>query len=310
MKAIQLEGVAKRFGETRSLDGLTLAVERGTLFGFLGPNGAGKTTTIRAMLGMVLPDQGSVRVLGHDPGSSGGVIRRQVGVLLESDGLYEGLSAEENLEYHARLHGMPDAVRRERITELLAGFGLVARRRESVRRWSRGMRQKLAIARALLHRPQLVLLDEPFAGLDPAAAVELRETLASMVAREGTTLFLTSHDLSHVEKICSAVAVIKAGRIIATGTPSSLLQSARDVEVEVRGAGLSGELLDDMTREGLLVSHSIEGTVARLVCTLQVRPRLVTELVRRGVAVEEARTRTASLEEAFLELVGTTEAGT
>lgn len=310
MKAIQLEGVAKRFGETRSLDGLTLAVERGTLFGFLGPNGAGKTTTIRAMLGMVLPDQGSVRVLGHDPASSGGVIRRQVGVLLESDGLYEGLSAEENLEYHARLHGMPDAVRRERITELLAGFGLVARRRETVRRWSRGMRQKLAIARALLHRPQLVLLDEPFAGLDPAAAVELRQALASMVAREGTTLFLTSHDLSHVEKICSAVAVIKAGRIIATGTPSSLLQSSRDVEVEVRGAGLSGELLDDMTREGLLVSHSIEGTGARLVCSLQVRPRLVTELVRRGVAVEEARTRTSSLEEAFLELVGTTEAGT
>ena len=309
VRAVELDSVVKRFGATLTLDGLTLSVERGTLFGFLGPNGAGKTTTIRTLLGVIEPDSGSVSVLGLDPKISGDGVRRATGVLLENDGLYEGLSAEENLDYHGRLHGMPDALRRLRISELLAAFGLAARRRELVRRWSRGMRQKLAVARALLHGPQLLLLDEPFAGLDPSAAAELREILMSLVARQGTTLFITSHDLAHVEKICDRVAVIKAGRILAVGAPSELIERSGDIEVEISGAGLSVDLLRAMTRERLLVSYSFEGALARLICTREVRPRLVAELARRGVLVEEARTKRTSLEDAFLELVRSGEAG-
>jgi ABC-2 type transport system ATP-binding protein len=303
LHAIEFEAVSKRFGETQSLDGLTLSVDRGGLFGFLGPNGAGKTTTLRVMLGLVRADTGRANVLGFDPRSHADEIRRLTGALLESDGLYDRLSAEENLEYHARIRRLPPALRRERINELLTTFGLTARREEPVERWSRGMRQKLAIARALLHRPQLLLLDEPFAGLDPAAAVELRESLAQLVIETGTTLFLTSHDLGHVEKICTTVAVLQSGRILAIGPPTELLGRESVITVDITGAGITQELLATMKRDGLLVSYALHDAAARVTCTPEARPRLATELVRRGVELHELHNHRSSLEEAFLSLV-------
>jgi ABC-2 type transport system ATP-binding protein len=302
-RAIEIENVSKCFGKTRSLDSLTLSVERGTLFGFLGPNGAGKTTTLRTIIGLLRPDSGSLRVLGCDPGIDGDTVRARTGALFENDGLYDRLSAEENLQYHARIRGLPDRERRERIRELLAEFDLQSRRREPVARWSRGMRQKLAIARALLHRPELLLLDDPFAGLDPAAAVELREMLIALVASDGTSLFITSHDLAHIEKACTRVAVIRAGRVVATGAPAELAGSSSDIEVEITGAGLSDEVLSAVKREGLLVSYTMDNGQARVTCTTETRARLATELVQRGVVVEEVRNRRSSLEEAFLSLM-------
>ena len=173
--AIELSHVSKRFGATQRLDGLDLTVAQGAVFGFLGPNGAGKTTTLRTLLGLVRPDAGQVRVLGLDPARDAPKIRASVGVLLESDGLYDRLSAFDNLDYHARIHHLEKAARAARIDELLGAFGLSDRRRDAVITWSKGMRQKLAIARAMLHRPRLLLVDEPFSGLDPGASVELRE---------------------------------------------------------------------------------------------------------------------------------------
>jgi ABC-2 type transport system ATP-binding protein len=306
--AIEIEGLSKRFGATQCLDGLTLSVESGTLFGFLGPNGAGKTTTLRTMLGLVRPDHGSISVLGRDPRVDPTAIRQQTGVLLESDGLYDRVSAQENLEFHARIYRLGDETRRHRIRELLTAFGLAGRGRDAVGTWSRGMRQKLAIARALLHRPRVLLLDEPFAGLDPAAAVELRESLVALVSNEGTTLFLTSHDLGHVEKACSRVAVIQAGHVLATGAPSELARGSSDIEVEITGAGLSDEVLSAMSREQLVLSYSLQGGHARVTCTPEARPRLAAELMRRGVVIEEVHTKRTSLEEAFLALVRPTKA--
>jgi ABC-2 type transport system ATP-binding protein len=215
--AISATKVRKRFGSIASLDGLDLAVPEGSVFGFLGPNGAGKTTTLRALLGLVRADSGQMSVLGMDPAVQAQEIRRQVGVLLEGDGLYDRLSAWRNLDYHGRIHHLPRPDRHARIREMLERMRLWDRRDQMVVTWSKGMRQRLAIARALLHRPRLLLLDEPFSGLDPEAAVELRAQIVSLASEQGMTVFLTTHDLAHVEKACQEVAVLVAGKVLRWG---------------------------------------------------------------------------------------------
>jgi len=229
-------------------------------------------------------------------------------VLLEADGLYDRLSAIDNLDYHGRIHHLDAAARAARIDELLRAFGLHDRRRDAVASWSKGMRQKLAIARALLHRPRLLLLDEPFTGLDPAAAVELRGRIAALAREEQVTVFLTTHDLAHVEKACDEVAVLRGGRALAAGPLDRLLGAGDTHEVEVRGEGLTAEALEAMRAEGLLVSFTLEGASARVTCTPAARPRLGVELVRRGVILEELHTVQGSLEEVFLSLVGRSDA--
>ena len=190
---------------------------RGIVFGFLGPNGSGKTTTIRLLLGLLEPTAGQARVLGFDLRTQADEIRARTGALLEHSGLYERLSAEDNLEFYGRVCRLPANVRRKRCEELLGNLGLWDRRKEPVGTWSRGMKQKLAIARTLLHRPTLIFLDEPTAGLDPVAAAALHDDLTALVAQEGVTVFLTTHNLAEAEKLCQQVGVINQGRLIASG---------------------------------------------------------------------------------------------
>jgi ABC-2 type transport system ATP-binding protein len=199
-----------------------LEVPTGIVFGLLGPNGAGKTTLIRLLLGLLEPTSGSARVLGLDVRTGSSAIRERTGALLEHTGLYERLSAADNLEFHARAHGLSRAARRDRIDELLRHFGLFDRRRDVTGRWSRGMKQKLAIARAMIHRPSLLFLDEPTNGLDPIAAGALRDDLRSLVSRERVTVFLTTHNLAEAEALCTTIAVLRSGRLIAMGTPQQL----------------------------------------------------------------------------------------
>ena len=300
--AIELADLALHFGPVRALEQLTLTVPRGIVFGFLGPNGAGKTSTLRVLLGLLRASAGTVRVLGVDPAADARRVRAQVGVLLEHDGLYDRLTALANLEYHARIHHLGSAAA-ARIEELLRACGLWDRRRDRVATWSKGMRQKLAVARALLHRPPLVLLDEPFSGLDPVAAVELRDSIAAL-ARDGTTIFLTTHDLGHVEKICATVAVLKAGRVIALGAPGELAATAARDEVEIRGAGLTEAVLEALQRDGVIATFALADATARVTCAVTMRPRLGAELAQRGVMLEELHTVRASLEDAFLALMG------
>src|SRR5437868_2380625 len=175
--AIQTRGLARSFDQVRALDDLTLEVPAGSVFGFLGPNGAGKTTTIRLLLGLIEPTSGKAEVLGFDTLTQGAEIRARSGALLEHSGLYERMSAEDNLRFYGRVARMPKEKLDERIHQLLTHLGLWERRKEAVVKWSRGMKQKLAIARPLLHGPALVFLDEPTAGLDPVAAAGLRDDL-------------------------------------------------------------------------------------------------------------------------------------
>lgn len=302
--AIRAVGLTREFSGLRAVDGLTLEVPQGTVFGFLGPNGAGKTTTIRLLLGLLTPHAGAARVLGFDPARESGEIRRRTGVLLEHPGLIERMTAEDNLEFYGRVWRMPRKARRDRIEELLGRLGLRERRRDRVSTWSRGTRQKLAVARALLHRPSLVFLDEPTAGLDPLAALALREHLADLAARERTTVFLTTHNLAEAEKLCDRVGVIRDGRLLAVGTPAELRDRIRHFRYRILGSGFSENIRRLLAeREEVVEAGGDEG---RLVVELRRGERmapLVRFLVRVGAEIEEVSRVGNSLEEVFLSLV-------
>ncbi len=210
--SIHLDHLSRFFGTVKAVDDLSLEVPAGIVFGFLGLNGAGKTTTIHLLLGLLEPTTGQARVLGFDTRTQAEAIRTRSGALLEFAGLYERMSAQDNLDFYGRIYQMPAPDRRARIKELLTHLDLWERRRDLVGTWSRGMKQKLAVARALLHHPPLVFLDEPTAGFDPIAAAALREDLASLVAREGVTVFLNTHNLTEAEKLCARVGVIRRGK--------------------------------------------------------------------------------------------------
>ncbi len=301
---IRTEELSRHFGSVRAVDSLSLEVPAGIVFGFLGPNGAGKTTTIRLLLGLLEPTGGRACVLGFDTRRESDRIREQCGALLEHSGLYERLSAEDNLEFYGRVWRMPPAERRKRTQELLAHLGLWERRHELVGTWSRGMKQKLALARALLHRPRLIFLDEPTAGLDPVGAVAVREDLARLTAREGVTVFLTTHNLAEAEKLCQQVGVIREGRLLAVGSPDELRTRTGAPRAQIVGRGFDERVLE-------LLRARPEVTDVRLhdgQLSLELRgdgdtAPLVSLLVSVGAQVEEVRKGKASLEEVFLTLM-------
>jgi len=302
--AIQTNNLTRILGKVHAVDDLCLEIPSGIVFGFLGPNGAGKTTTIRLLLGLIEPTNGRAEVLGFDTLSASHNIRLRAGALLEHSGLYERLSAEDNLEFYGRVWRIPPRERKARNQELLQHLSLWERRKEHVRTWSRGMKQKLAVARTLLHRPDVIFLDEPTAGLDPVAAAALREDLISLVAREGVTVFLTTHNLSEAEKLCTKVGVINRGKLLALGHPDELRLEKSRSQVEITGKGFNQEVLAEIEGrpEVAKVEMQGEGLIIELTNDTNTAP-LVALLVNQGVEIQEVRKGKASLEEAFLKLM-------
>jgi ABC-2 type transport system ATP-binding protein len=302
--AIRADSLTRDFETLRAVDGLTMEIPRGSVFGFLGPNGSGKTTTIRLLLGLLEPTAGRAEVLGFDTRSQADQIRERAGALLEHTGLYERLSAEDNLDYFGRIWHLPADRRRARIQELLTHLDLWERRKEAVGRWSRGMKQKLAVARAMLHRPDVIFLDEPTASLDPIAAAALREDIAALTQREGVTVFLTTHNLTEAERLCSRVAVINRGRLLAIGGPDELRARTGGSRLEILGRGFTPPLLAQL--KALPEVHGVEQENGRLILTLAEdadSAPLVNLLVNAGAQVQEVRRGKASLEEVFLTLM-------
>jgi len=296
--------LGRDFKTVTALEGLDLEVPAGIVFGFLGPNGAGKTTTIRLLLGLLEPTRGRAEVLGKDVASHGPGIRALSGALLEQNGLYERLSAADNLEYYGRIWRLSEADRRARTRELLTHFGLWDRRAEQAGLWSRGMKQKLAVARTLLHRPRLVFLDEPTAGLDPVAAASLRDDLAGLAAREGTTIFLTTHNLDEAERLCHRVAIIRAGRLLAEGPVEELKRGPTAPATDVRGSGFTPAVLG---RVGALAGvdrvDSADGALTVFWNRTADTSALLRALVDGGAVVDELTARKSTFEDAFLKLV-------
>ncbi|MHB1416213.1 MAG: ABC transporter ATP-binding protein [Chloroflexota bacterium] len=303
-EAIKTEGLSRRFAKVQAVDDLSLTVPKGIVFGFLGPNGSGKTTTIRLLLGLLEPSRGHARVMGFDTIAEGDKVRERCGALLEHPGLYERLSAEDNLDFFGRVWHMSAAERQARSKELLSHMGLWERRRDQVGTWSRGMKQKLAVARTVFHRPPLIFLDEPTAGLDPVASAALREDIRTLAEREGTTVFLTTHNLAEAEKLCGRVAVIRKGKLVAEGHPDELRARTGGPQVEVFGRGFTEEALAALRLRPEVAGVKRENghVVIDLRQDTATAP-LVGALVGAGVEVEEVRKGTASLEEAFLAMM-------
>ena len=304
MYAIQTTQLTRSFGTLKAVDRLTMEVPRGTVFGFLGPNGSGKTTTIRLLLGLLDADEGQVQVLGYDTRKQADEVRARCGALLEHHGLYERMSAADNLDYYGRIWHMSNAEREARIRELLEPVGLYDRRKEPIGRWSRGMKQKLAVARTLMHHPELVFLDEPTAGLDPVASAALREDLETLAEQEGVTIFLTTHNLTEAEKLCNQVGVINHGQLLALGSPSDLRAKMAAPRLYVTGQGFSSQVLDNL-RGNTLVSR-IQQRNGQVVMDLNDMTRsheIVSQLVGAGVQIDEVRKEKADLEDVFLRLI-------
>jgi ABC-2 type transport system ATP-binding protein len=294
--------------EVEAVRGLDFEVQRGELFGLLGPNGAGKTTTIKMLITLLLPTAGEARVLGYDVATQPREIRKRIGYVFGGDkGLYERLSALDNLRYFAELYGVTGAAQKRRIGELLELVGLEGREKERVEGYSRGMRQRLHIARGILHDPEVVFLDEPTIGVDPVGARELRQTIAGLVTA-GKTVLLTTHYMFEADSMCDRIAVIAKGRLVGFGTPAELKRGVSDgrvTEIEVFG-------IEEPTVERL---RTLEGVTAVAVEELEQKQLLVvqttgeTELTQsllghlEEVSVGRISTREPTLEDAYVALV-------
>jgi ABC-2 type transport system ATP-binding protein len=302
--AIAARGLTKRYGEVAAVDGLDLAVERGELFGFLGPNGAGKTTTIRMALGLILPTEGEVDLLGERVRTDHAPLER-VGALVEEPAFWKYLSGRRNLEYFARAGAGRDGVRRrlDRIEEVLETVGLGAAADKRVKAYSQGMRQRLGLGLALLGDPELLVLDEPTNGLDPTGMREMR-LLLRRLADTGITIFVSSHLLAEVEAMCDRVGVMAQGRLVGDGAPSALRGPADRVRVEVDDAARARGVAGAMT--GVTVSDGPSegpGTLYVMFADGAAAAELNAALVGAGVAVSALAPHRDSLEDVFLELV-------
>ncbi len=298
---IHTENITKQFGKVLAVDGLTLDVREGEVFGFLGPNGAGKTTTVRMLTSLISPTRGLATVAGFVVGTNDTEIRRTVGLLTETPGMYDTLSAEYNLRIYAELYEVADV--RGQVEKYLKMLGLWDRRQDAAGTFSKGMKQKLAIARALLHEPRILFLDEPTAGLDPEASHLVREFIAEL-KKEGRTIFLCTHNLDEADRLCDRVGVFKT-RLLVVDTPANLRNSVfgRRVVFHLRSAD---EKTADVLRRLPLV-REVSRVENKLVVNLEnpeaQNPDLIRELVRAGADVLFVGELRHSLEDVYLQLV-------
>ena len=293
--ALVAANLTKVIGERTIVDNVSFELRRGEVFGFLGPNGAGKTTTIRMLVGLIRPTSGRVTVCGRDLRRDFEAAMRCIGCIVENPDLYRFMTGRENLEHFARMLGVPRA-EIERVAELVA---LEHRLDQRVGTYSLGMRQRLGIAQALLGNPQLLILDEPANGLDPAGIREIRTLLRRLATERHMSVFVSSHLLAEVELMCDRVAIIHKGRILKEGDVRELISSRREMELRV----------DDVDKAALLLAaknvvHSVDGDIIEVGIDEADAPPLVAELVRNGVAIFHAQRKVHTLEELFLETTG------
>jgi ABC-2 type transport system ATP-binding protein len=303
---IKIDQVTHRYGQKLALDGISFAVDEGEVFGLLGPNGVGKTTTIRLLNGLLKPAGGKINVLGIDPQEKGEGIRRQVGVLTETPALYERLNALENLIFFGTLAGMGTAVLKARIDELLGFFDLAGRARDRVGAYSKGMKQRLALARALLINPRLLYLDEPTSGLDPEAARQVHDLIRDVRRQDGHTVVLCTHNLYEAEQLCDRMAVMGKGRILAVGSLAQLRSQAAP-EYRMRFTFLQpfGEDAVSQLKNQSGVVHLERLAEDELIIQVEGRPvvpALISRMTASGLPIASAEPCLANLEEIYFRL--------
>jgi ABC-2 type transport system ATP-binding protein len=301
MNVIEVTNLTKKFNEKTVLDGINFEVEECEIFGFLGPNGAGKTTTMRILLGLLKPTSGKALVFGKELDNDDDS-RRRVGVLLENDGSYERFSACENLKYFAQIYSVSGM--EEKIKSLLDFVGLTDRQHDRVGEFSKGMKRRLALARSLLNDPDVLFYDEPSSGLDPEAQKMVRDLMLRLAREKGKTVFLNSHDLDEVQRVCSKIAVLQGGKIKAYDTMENLEKLSRPaVEISLAYSEEAEKALDllnsldyvsECEREGLKITTSVEKEKISMI---------LSSLTKEGIRVEEVKKITKSLEDIYLNIV-------
>jgi ABC-2 type transport system ATP-binding protein len=302
--AIETHGLTRHFDGRVAVEALSLTINAGTVFGFLGPNGAGKTTTVRMLAALIAPTDGDAVVAGHALGVDDTALRRSVGILTEQPGLYDRLSARQNLRYFARLYDLALARADEQVERYLHLLELWERRDEPVGTFSKGMRQKLAIARALLHEPSVVFLDEPTAALDPEAARTVRDFVKGLRA-EGRTIFLTTHNLPEADELCDSIAVFDR-RLLRMGSPGELRASLFGAGTVVRIVGDASAYLSVVRSLPFVREARAEGDAL----TVQLddpdgrNPDLIDALRAAGARIRYVERLQHSLEDVYLRLVG------
>lgn len=304
MDAIVTAGLKRVFGNYTAVDGLDLHIPTGSVFGFLGPNGAGKTTTVRMLTTLIAPTAGTAKIAGLELGADNQHIRRSIGILTETPGLYDHLDAWQNLLFFARLYELSDAQAASQIERYLRMLDLWERRTDKVGGYSKGMRQKLAIARALLHEPPVIFLDEPTSGLDPEAARTVRDFVKQLRA-DGRTIFLTTHNLAEAEELCDLIGIFHT-RLLRLDSPAGLRAGAagRGTQVQVQGRAVDWE----STLHALPFVTNITSTDHMLTVLMadpdQHNPALIAALVAAGAPIQYVQPMLQSLEDVYLKLVG------
>ncbi len=300
---IEIENLTKRFGPNLAVDGLNLTVREGELLGLLGPNGAGKTTTVRMLACLIAPSTGRATIGSWVVGRDNDQIRANVGILTESPGLYDKLSAEQNLGYFARLYGLDEDQRGRQVEKYLRILGLWERRHEAVAGFSKGMKQKIAIARALIHEPRLLFLDEPTSTLDPESAHTVRDFIETLKS-EGRTIFLCTHNLDEADRLCDRIAILKQ-RLVRVDTPSRLRSDLYGHCVEVQLT----EVTEPVTAaiRDLNFVRQVDVEERKLVLSIQnpaeQNPIVVKTIVEAGGQIQFVSEVRHSLEEVYLTLI-------
>jgi len=305
--ALETFDLTKNFKNLTALNGLSLKVKKGETYGFLGPNGAGKTTTIKMITGFLRPTCGRVEIWGHDVQKDGNAAKSLIGIVPDQFGFYDVLDADDHLMYYGRLYGMERARIKERADELLDLVGLGDRRDSKVKTYSHGMKQRLAIAQALLNEPKLLLLDEPTTGLDPVGAFETRQ-LVKKLTKGGLTIFMSSHILSEVQDICDKVGIISRGTLVREDTIENLQAEVKNLEgryFQVTCYPINDGLIKAL--EALEGVESVESEQTWLKIRIKdpgVEPTIIYTIVQQGVGITQAYEVTPSLEQVFLQFTG------
>jgi ABC-2 type transport system ATP-binding protein len=305
---IEIQGLTKNFKKFTAVDHINLEVKSGDIFGFLGPNGAGKTTTIRMLTTILTPTSGTAKVAGHDIKSEAISVRKKIGLMPESPGFYQNMSALDILEFYAEFYGIPKAERKKKAIELMEMMGLSDFMRKKIKTYSHGMRKRVALAQALINDPELLILDEPTGGLDPRGTHSFRMMIKGLRDR-GMTIFLSSHILPEVQQLCNRVGIINRGNIVAVDTIENLtskIGAKGNRNVFVTGEGITSGMLGQIqTLKGILAIQPYETGVNFVVNSqVDVSPEINRILVTGGARVRSVFLSEPSLEEVFLSLTG------
>lgn len=303
MNAIEVSGLKRNYGSFEALKGISFSVPKGSIFGFLGPNGAGKTTTLYILAGLLKAHSGEVSVLGFNPVKQGDLLRSRIGCLLEEPGVYDTLTCVQNLQFHGRAQRMDEKELKTRINESIEFFELSEFKNKKAATLSKGMRQKLALSRAMLANPDILFLDEPTANLDPQSSVHFRDLILKLAKQKGTTVFLNTHRLDEAQKTCDYVTIINQGMVLESGSLEQIQNRETGLRVRIKSPDFAGKDIDT-----LISNHAKNISVADDTATIQLNkmdsiPTIVSELVAKGIRIYQVNPDKLSLEEIFMGLV-------